>query len=195
MEVGLRQGERTVATETLDKMPDGTVESQEHEYHLTEAPLAEAADLEDLLSRLARRMFVLVPNHPTMKMSVNQLRTCSILMHGPRSITSLGNELGVKLSNVSQIVERMVRIGIVDRYETRDDGRLRLVKLTNKGLDAMESRKRYRIARAANALARVEATKRDAILFALHSLVEAATAASPLWAAAATKVTDNENDN
>jgi DNA-binding MarR family transcriptional regulator len=129
-------------------------------------------------------MFVLVPDHPSTKMSITQLRICSILQQGPCPVSYLGREIGVTVSNISQIIERMVRIGLIERYVTPDDLRLRLVKLSPQGLQAMESRKKYRIERTVAALAKVEPSVRPEILSALQSLVDTISAASPFQAAA-----------
>jgi DNA-binding MarR family transcriptional regulator len=168
-----------VATEIMHKAIHELNEPRVHARRTKSLPLAQAAELEELLSRLARKMFVLVPEHPTSKLSIMQLRACSILQQGPRPVSNLGRELGVRTSNVSQIVERMVRMGLVERYVSADDRRLRLVKLSPQGLQAMESRQQHRFERAVGALSRLDPPVRQKILLALRGLLDAASTASP----------------
>ena len=66
----------------------------------------QAADLTDLLPRLMRAMFTLDDSDPTMELPVAQLRVCTLLDPGPRTISDLAKELGITVSAVTQLADR-----------------------------------------------------------------------------------------
>src|SRR5580704_18080599 len=92
----------------------------------------QALQLESLLPALNRKLFTLVPDHPSAEIPMAQLRTCSILQFGPRTMTSLSEELGISLSAMTQIADRMERAGLVERIMMREDRRQRLLQLSER---------------------------------------------------------------
>lgn len=139
----------------------------------------QALQLESLLPVLHRKLFTLVPDHPSAEIPMAQLRTCSILQFGPRTMTSLSEELGISLSAMTQIADRMERANLVERVMMREDRRQRLLQLSERGSEMMRTRKQIRIQQAAVALALITDSERAEILELLHVLLGAAASLSP----------------
>ena len=139
----------------------------------------QALQLEGLLPVLNRRLFTLVPDHPSAEIPMAQLRTCSILQFGPRTMTSLSEELGISLSAMTQIADRMERADLVERIMMREDRRQRLLQLSERGSEMMRTRKQIRIQQAAIALALIKDNERMEILKLLRVLLAAAASLSP----------------
>lgn len=139
----------------------------------------QAAQLEGLLPVIHRKLFTLVPDHPVADMPMAQLRTCSILQSGPRTMSSLSEELGITVSAMTQIADRMEKAGLVERILTPEDRRQKLLQLSEHGAAIMKSRKQIRIRQAAQALELVPEELRNELLKSLHVLLTAAVAISP----------------
>ncbi len=164
--------------QVLTGEPDGNgLESDQTET--VEELHEQALQLESLLPVLLRKLFTLVPEHPSADVPVAQLRTCSILQFGPRTMTSLSDELGISLSAMTQIADRMERTGIVERVMIREDRRQRLLQLSERGNEMMRTRKQIRIQQAAEALGIIEDVERAELLRLLNVLLGAAASISP----------------
>jgi DNA-binding MarR family transcriptional regulator len=135
--------------------------------------LDQAAQLECLLPLLARRLFTLDPSHPAMDLPVAQLRVCTILQAGPRAMSAISEELGISISAITQIADRLERAGFVERVTEPDDRRMKRLQLTPHGAEVMRSRREQRVRRVADALAQLPPAAREAVLAALQALVEA----------------------
>src|SRR5262245_55471890 len=94
----------------------------------------DATQLECLLPAVARRLFTL---DEASEMPVAQLRVCSILQSGPRSMSSLSEELNISVSAVTQIADRLEKAGLVERVAESGDRRLRNLRLTETGQGLM----------------------------------------------------------
>src|SRR5438132_7253453 len=138
--------------------------------------LTQAAQLECLLPKLMRRLFTLDANHPAMELPLAQLRVCTLLQAGPRTISALSEELGISVSAVTQIADRLERVGFVERLVEPDDRRIKQLQLTPSGAGVMRSRRELRVRRAADALHHLSPEMREAVLHALRALVEASLA-------------------
>lgn len=141
--------------------------------------LDQAVRLECLLPKLMRRLFTLDPTHPATELPVAQLRVCSILQGGPRTMSAIGEELRISVSAVTQIADRLERAGFVERVAGRDDRRMKQLQLTPREAEIMRSRRETRIRRAADALALLPPAARDAVLEALRVLLDASLASAP----------------
>ncbi len=141
--------------------------------------LQQASCLESLLPRLMRRMFSLEPDHPANDLPVAQLRICSILQGGPRSMSAISEELGISVSAITQIADRLERSGIVERVSERDDRRVRHLQLTRRGEEIMRSRREWRVRRAAKVLEKLSPEMRETVLHVLQILLDANTATTP----------------
>lgn len=82
------------------------------------------------------------------KLSMSQLGT---LMHihrmGTCGVGDISGDLGVSNAAVSQLLDRLVETGLVERQENPDDRRAKRIELTDRGLqmirDTIESRQRW----------------------------------------------------
>src|SRR5260370_5467911 len=101
--------------------------------------LAQAADLESLLPKLMRRLFTLDPSHPANELPVAQLRVCTILQAGPRTVSTISEELGISVSAVTQIADRLERAGFVERVAGQDDRRMKKLQLSAHRPEVIES--------------------------------------------------------
>jgi len=133
----------------------------------------QALQLEGLLPVIHRKLFTLIPEHPSAEIPMAQLRTCSILQYGPRTMTSLSDELGISLSAMTQIADRMERAELVERVMLREDRRQRLLQLSERGNEMMRTRKQIRIQQAAAALMQVTDKERADLLHLLSVLLNA----------------------
>ena len=140
--------------------------------------LTQAADLEALLPKLMRRLFTLDPSHPANELPVAQLRVCTILQAGPRTVSTISEELGISVSAATQIADRLERAGFVERVAGQDDRRMKKLQLTPHGADVMRSRRETRVRRAAAALELLPPAARAEVLEALNVLLDAGLAAA-----------------
>ena len=133
----------------------------------------DAAQIEAILPRIARRLFLLDHAHPASDLPVAQLKVCSILLHGPRPMNCISAELGISLSATTQIADRLERAGLVMRESEPDDRRIRLLALTEDGKEIMETRRAFRMSRAMQVLGRMTPEVRASVLEGLQTLMAA----------------------
>ncbi len=134
----------------------------------------QAEAIEDLLPRLARRMFHLQENHPVLDMPVGQLRVCAALMRGPMTLTALSDEMNATVSAATQIADRMEKVGLVVRSLGTDDRRLRFITLSETGQELMRSRRLMRQAQAEEVLAALSPDDRTKFVEILSRALAAA---------------------
>ena len=139
----------------------------------------EAALLERLMPMILRRLFSLSHARVLAEMPLAQLRICSFLHDGPRSMSAIADELGMSTSAVTQIADRMERGGLVERSATQEDRRLKHLHLTPHAQKLMEDRRSDRTRRAAEALALLPSSVRSDLISALDALLTAAVATAP----------------
>ncbi len=101
------------------------------------------------------------------------MRVCGILYRGPRPMSALGRELGVSLSAMTQIADRLERARLVRRVAEGTDRRVRCLRLTPRGERIMRRREEARLRRVRAALARLSEEARTEVLVALQRLVRA----------------------
>jgi DNA-binding MarR family transcriptional regulator len=139
----------------------------------------QAVQLERLLPRLIRRLFMLPPEHPVNDLPLAQLRVCVILEEGPKPISAISRELDVSVSAATQIADRLEKVGLVERLANAEDRRMRKLQLTAEGGALMQSRRLLRVRRAADALAHIAPEVRETAIHALQTLLEATIATAP----------------
>jgi DNA-binding MarR family transcriptional regulator len=146
----------------------------------TEAKLEEQAmELERLLPLLMRRLFTLEPDHPAMELPLAQLRVCMILQMGARTLSELSRELGISVSAVTQLTDRLECAGLVERVMGTEDRRTRQVQLTAAGAETMCKRQTARVAKVVRALEYLPPEQGEEILGCIRALLHAATAVAP----------------
>ncbi len=144
------------------------------EPHDTELLVKQAETIEDLLPRLARRMFHLQENHPVLDMPVGQMRVCAALMRGPMTLTALSDEMNATVSAATQIADRMEKVGLVVRSLGTDDRRLRFLTLSEAGHELMRSRRLIRRAQAKTVLGALSPEDRQQFVEILQRALKAA---------------------
>ena len=138
----------------------------------------QAEDLEGLLPRLMRQLFTIDPEHATAELPLAQLRLCYTLMSGSRSLTSIAEELSVSVSAATQLADRLERANLVARVVCAEDRRVKRLKLTDYGANAMESRRRIRVEYARKALEHLPEARRELVLEILGEMLSAAKLAN-----------------
>ena len=102
-----------------------------------------------------------------------QLRVCAILAAGPHPMSTLGRELHVSLSAITQIADRLERSQLVQRIADGTDRRLRCLQLTARGGEMMRRREEARVRSVLAVLEGLPAKARRDILAALDELLKA----------------------
>ena len=143
---------------------------------------AQAAQLEGLLPTIARLLFATDPNSPLTDLPIAQLRLCGLLSReGRRTMSQIGEELGISVSAVTQMADRLEKVGMVERtHEPGGDRRTRHLQLTPRGAELTHARRLQRTARASDALARLPPDDRANVLTVLNHLLEASRNLPPL---------------
>jgi DNA-binding MarR family transcriptional regulator len=129
-----------------------------------------------LLQSLLRELTI-GSDDPAVELPVAQLRVCHVLRGGPRSISAISRELGVSLSAVTQIADRLERVKLVRRMAEDADRRIRRLRLTDRGERMMRLHDEERIRRTAAALRLLTPEAREEATDALAAVGRAAAAA------------------
>ena len=99
-----------------------------------------------LIPRLARGLTSSVKD-PADDLPLAQLRLCGILGEGPQPMSAVSRALGVSLSALTQIADRLERAGLVKRVAEGSDRRVRCLQLTARGEKMMRKRREVRVLR------------------------------------------------
>jgi DNA-binding MarR family transcriptional regulator len=136
-----------------------------------------ASALERILPEIARRMFTVPPGSPLAELPNAQLKVCSLLLEGRRTMSQIGEEMNISVSAVTQIADRLEKAGMVRRVSddsgADNDRRHRYLALTEFGEDLLQARRAQRRTRVAAVLSRIPAHEREAIRHALERLLVA----------------------
>lgn len=125
------------------------------------------------ISRILRGLNKLQSEEIETALTVPQARVCGLLREGPQPMTVISHELGISLSAVTQIADRLQREGLVSRSCGEDDRRVRLLQLTEAGLQRVQQRYERRLERALVVLRALQEDQREASLTALETLAAA----------------------
>ena len=122
------------------------------------------ATLEDLVVFLRR-----LPATPALSLnSASALRAC--VAEGPQRISTLVERLGVSQPGVTQLVDRMVAEGWVERVADPADGRAVLVRATRGGREVIERRRHSRAVLINDLLGRLDDADQQQIRAAAPAL-------------------------
>lgn len=135
--------------------------------------VAQARELDANLLAFARE--VMTHDDAASEMPLRQFRVCVELVAGARSMSALSRELGVTLSAMTQIANRLERAGLVTRGFEDNDRRVRQLSLTPRARRMLHVRQESRIRRVASVLERMSPASRAETLAALSALSRAAT--------------------
>ena len=130
----------------------------------------QAQKVADLLHALLRELAIGL-HDPAVEMPLAQLRVCNVLHDGPRSMSALGRELGVSLSAITQIADRLERVGLVNRVVRRTDRRVRSLQLTEHGEKMIRRHDEVRIQRMASLLEHLTSKAREEAAATLETLI------------------------
>ena len=128
-----------------------------------------------LIPRLARGLSS-PEKDPADGLPLAQLRLCGILSEGPRPMSALSRELGVSLSALTQIADRLERARLVKRTAEGSDRRVRCLQLTARGEKMTRKRREARVLRTLAVLEHLTAPQREAVQASLEVLATACSA-------------------
>ncbi len=139
------------------------------------SPFSETAEqarqMTALVLSLTRQL--LAVDDQAAELPLRQLRVCMVLHDGPRSMSALSRELGVSLSAMTQIADRLERAGLVKRSFEGSDRRVRSLQLTPRGQKIMQMREQTRIKRVSTVVERMSPQSRKEVLTSLNVLLSA----------------------
>ena len=139
----------------------------------------QVAEIATILPRLMRRLFVIYADDPAMELPMAQMRVCSLLYDGSQSMSALSRELGISHSAITQIADRLERSHMVERVSETEDRRVKTLRLTAEGREAMRLRRERRKRRVSEVLGCLDPDSRRAVLEALNMLLDAASRTAP----------------
>jgi DNA-binding MarR family transcriptional regulator len=116
-------------------------------------------------------------NDPAVELPLGQLRVCRVLDNGLQSISAISRELGVSLSAITQIADRLERAHLVRRVTEDADRRVRCLQLTDRGETLLRLHDEERIRRMEAALGQLAPKAREETVRMFERLVQAAAEA------------------
>ena len=137
------------------------------------APATDVAEADALLMSVVRNL--LYVEDRTSDLPLRQLHVCATLYAGPLSMSQLSRKLGVSMSAMTQIADRLERAGLVARQANDPDRRVRCLTLTLRGRRALQAHEQVRQERLAAAFATLDATSRRQLLAGLKLFQAACT--------------------
>jgi len=134
--------------------------------------LEQAKKMDFLLREMGKHLFT-IEDDPVAELPLAQLRVCAVLHGGLRPMSALSRELGVSVSAMTQIADRLERAGLVNRVAAGTDRRVRHLQLTERGEEIMRLREDARVQRVLAALQRLSPKVRKGVLASLEMFVGA----------------------
>ena len=134
----------------------------------------QALEVAEALPRLVRRFFAIETEGPAADLPVAQLRVCGILQSGQRTMSALSREMGISLSAVTQVADRLERSGLVERVVEAGDHRVKCLQLTGRGREVVDARNTKRVQRILDALNEMNPEDRDLAIAGLRLLARTA---------------------
>jgi DNA-binding MarR family transcriptional regulator len=108
-------------------------------------------------------------------LSMPQLSTLmGLYYHRAGAVSDIGTALGVTNAAASQMVDRLVQLGLIDRREDKLDRRVKHVELTEKGRQLIQQTMDVRRRWMEELTTHLTSEQQDAIVTALSLLTEAA---------------------
>jgi len=132
-----------------------------------------------ILSSLIRQLFRIDTGDPSTDLPVAQIRVCSILYEGARSMSAVSRELGTSLSAMTQIADRLERAGLVERVADPEDRRMKSLQLTPQGSEMMRRRVEMRTSRVTEVLEQLPVESRESIISSMEALLNASRSNTP----------------
>jgi DNA-binding MarR family transcriptional regulator len=139
----------------------------------------QALAIVELWPQIARLLFRLDINDPTSELPVAQMKVCSLLRDGARSMSSISAELGISVSAVTQLTDRLVHAGMVERLTEGEDRRVKILQLTAHAKESMDARRERRADYVQQALMLLTPEESTKIVEMLDHLLQAGQALLP----------------
>ena len=133
----------------------------------------QAIALNALLSKVMRRLNKLETGDPVIELPVAQMRVCLVLLDKSRTMSCLSKELGISLSAVTQLADRLEKAELVERYVDDDDLRVKRMRLSVRGEEIMRTRRQRRVERLRKVLECMPAEDRDLVTLVFQKLYNA----------------------
>jgi DNA-binding MarR family transcriptional regulator len=134
------------------------------------AEFAQARALRAALLNLGKGL--LSVDDSTLDLPLRQLRVCLTLCGGMESMSDLSRELGVSLSAMTQVANRLERQGLVERVFDGSDRRVRFLRLTERGEALMRSHEEAQLRRMERCLRQMGQQEAEHVLKSLGALVD-----------------------
>jgi DNA-binding MarR family transcriptional regulator len=132
-----------------------------------------AAKVEQLLPKILRIIYRSTEESTFAELPLAQFRILRVLHAGPRTITSIGDELGLTASAVTQMANRLQDAGMIERFEDLDDRRVKHLCLSSRALKMMSARQERRVGRMERVLEHIPQERRADIVTSLEALLRA----------------------
>jgi DNA-binding MarR family transcriptional regulator len=95
-----------------------------------------------------------------------------VLFMGPKNHSAVSEELGISVSAVTQVANRLESIGMVQRNESVVDRRVKHLTLTDYGMKCMRERQEYRIQCTKDALEAMPFASQKRLIETINELIE-----------------------
>ena len=122
----------------------------------------------ELLSRMGRLRALV---HDGLDLTSNQYKTLLTIAAAERcTLGGLGRELEVAMSSASQMVDRLVLQGLVERQQDAGNRRQVLISLTPRGLESIRALRRGIMDRYRHLLKRLDPAEQEELVSAFESI-------------------------
>lgn len=140
------------------------------------APASEK--VEQVLNDFAEKLSGLMIDHyqrhiAELELTLPQAQALRILRRGPLVTGRLADELGISAPAITQLTDRLVRKGLIERRNCPDDRRCVLVALTAKGTELVDAFRERRREIFEGALTKLSEVEQQQVVRALGMVVEA----------------------
>lgn len=156
------------------------MKSNSTENSVQENAITEQAELlGNLLPDVIRRLFLVAQTSTSTDLPITQLRVCLLLQAERRTMSAISDEMGVTMSAVTQIADRLEQARMVERISKPEDRRVKLLQLTPFGQEVMQARVQSRVRRLTDVLNVLPPDVRVTLLKNLQLLLEACHTITP----------------
>ena len=134
--------------------------------------------VEQVLNDFAEKLSGLMIDHyqrhiAELELTLPQAQALRILRRGPLATGRLAEELGISAPAITQLTDRLVRKGLIERRNCAEDRRCVLVALTDRGAELVDAFRKRRREIFEGALTRLSEAEQEQVLRALGMVVEA----------------------
>lgn len=143
-------------------------------FHSDHNPLVGETEGIVMLIRSLLRELNIGLDDSAINLPLAQFRVCMILGDGPMPMSAIGRELGVSLSAVTQLADRLEKACLVRRVFRESDRRVRCLQLTEQAEKMMRLHHQARIQRMSAVLEQLAPSARGQVKEVLETLVRAA---------------------